>query len=180
MMHHERAADHEREEALSPRKEERIRVLARQLIEHAPEIDDWVLDDENLPDTVSSMLRAMPRRSPWDDILGPFYTTGGMRAALGISRQAIGNRVKTGSLVRVRTAEGESLFPAFQLHEGVPIRGLKPVVQALRTGTDDEYAIAQWLATPHGDRPSPAERLADGDQEDVLRQARHTASVWAL
>ncbi len=153
--------------------------LADAILERVPDLDEWALDDEHLDETVDMIAGVLPRRSPWDELLGPFYTTHSLGKVLGVSRQAIGKRVGSGSLVRVRTQDGESLYPAFQVRDGVLVPGLGEVVQALRMGTDDEYSIAQWLATPVDGGLSPIERLAAGDVDGMLTQARHTAMAWA-
>ena len=156
-----------------------IERLVQALVERAPDLDERALDDEHLRATVDMIANVLPRHSPWDDALGPFYTTTSLRKALGITRQAIDSRCQNGSLIRVRTVDGGYLYPSFQIQDGVPIRGLRRVVQVLRQGTDDDYTIAQWLATPTQDRPSPADRLRAGDDDAVLREARHAAGAWA-
>ncbi len=159
-------------------KETNIRRLAAAIIDRVPDFDVSELDDESLDRTVDMIVGLLPRRSAWDAILGPFYTTGSLCRTLNITRQALDSRVRTGSLIRVRTVDGRFLYPSFQIHDGVAVPGLAPVVRILRSGTEDDYAIAQWLATPGGDGRSPARRLLDGESTDVDREARHTAAAW--
>lgn len=160
-------------------KEANIRRLATAIIDRVPDFDVSELDGESLDRTVEMIVGMLPRRSSWDAVLGPFYTTGSLRRTLNITRQALDSRVRTGSLIRVRTVDGRFLYPSFQIHDGVSIHGLAPVVRILRSGTDDDYAIAQWLATPGDDGRSPAHRLLDGESADVEREARHTAVTWS-
>ncbi|MFT8636742.1 MAG: hypothetical protein ABF811_02135 [Pseudoclavibacter sp.] len=164
-----------------PRAERaQLRRLLEAVSEQIDALDDASITGRDVDDLAQRMVAVIPRRSPWNDVLGPFHSTRGVADLLGVSRQAVAKRVRTGSLVRVVTETGESLFPAFQLRSGRPLPGLLPVVRALRAGTDDEYAIAQWLAAPDpSTRRSPADLLAAGRTDEVLRTATRTAAAWA-
>lgn len=164
-----------------PRDERaQMRRLMEAVSEQIDAMDDVVITAHDVDDLAQRMVAVIPRRSPWNDVLGPFHSTRGVADLLGVSRQAVAKRVRTGSLVRVVTETGESLFPAFQFRSGRPLPGLIPVVRALRAGTDDEYAIAQWLATPDPSTGrSPADLLAAGRTDDALRAATRTAAAWA-
>lgn len=136
--------------------------------------------DAQLEELADRMVASIPQRSPWDEILGPFYTTQRIQQLLGITRQAVTKRVQSGSLVRVMTSEGTALFPVFQIQGGRPLAGLREVVTQLRQGTDDDYAIAQWLVTPDPRTGlSPSMRLANGEDRSVAAQAADTAAAWA-
>ncbi|WP_022885805.1 hypothetical protein [Glaciibacter superstes] len=126
------------------------------------------------------MVAVIPQPSPWNDVLGPFYSTQAVQRFLGVTRQAVQKRVRSGSLVRVVTQDGTSLFPAFQFRDARPVQGLLEVVAELRRGTTDEYAIAQWLAIRDpASGTSPLDRMVAGQIAAVLSEAAHTAAAWA-
>lgn len=63
-------------------------------------------------------ITAIQKAQDFTDRVGPFYSTDRVRQILGtkqpVSRQAISDRVKNHRLLRVQTADGKHLFPAFQ------------------------------------------------------------------
>jgi hypothetical protein len=132
------------------------------------------------------MMAAMPGWSPYDDLIGPFYNTTGLRALLGISRQAIDQRVRRGTLLRVMTRDREALYPVFQF-DGDEMR--QPVQQLLGQLTaldDDGWVRATWFATPAEvlDRHTPRDVCTDPglwDTYGVLatQLADETAQRWA-
>ncbi|PQZ92353.1 hypothetical protein CQ018_12710 [Arthrobacter sp. MYb227] len=64
--------------------------------------------------TVNAMADAVLAANRINDRLGAFYTTDRVRKVLGgISRQAVSERVRNNRLLRVTTADGVVLFPAF-------------------------------------------------------------------
>jgi hypothetical protein len=116
-------------------------------------------------------------------VLGPVYTTGGVRALLGgITRQAVEDRINRGTLFALTTADRRRVFPVFQFDErNEPLDGLAETVASLRPHAD-EWMIASWLTQPADElnRRSPTAWLREGRDRDRLEAfTRATASRWA-
>ena len=95
------------------------------------------------------MVAALPTRHPYDEALGPFYDTAGLVAWLGISRQAVADRVRRGTLLACRTADGPLLYPSLQFGRDGQVRpGVFEVVGELTRHGADGWAVATWLTTP--------------------------------
>lgn len=130
-----------------------------------------------------AMAAALPAAHPFDSVVGPFYDTGGLVSWLGITRQALHHRAKVGQLLACPTADGHTVYPAWQFTpDGSTIPYLAEVLAALRAGSDDPWTHAIWLrtsATDLGNR-SAADWLAAGRKPDrVLAAARGDAARWA-
>lgn len=116
--------------------------------------------------------------------IGPCFTVEGIARALHRSPRAVLALVEDSCLLALTTADDYVVFPAFQLHNGRLVRGVPPVLTALRTGVDDPWAWALWLnSTPlvvEGIAPgvSRIQQLIDGEAEIVLRAAERTAWSW--
>jgi hypothetical protein len=129
------------------------------------------------------MVATIPQPSPWAKVLGPVYTTSGVRALLGgITRQAVEDRINRGTLFALTTADRKRVFPVFQFDaSNEPLDGLAETVAPLRPHAD-EWMIASWLMQPAAElnRRSPVAWLQDGRDRDRLDAfARATASRWA-
>ena len=125
------------------------------------------------------MVATVPEPSPWGE-LGPFYSTRKIAKLLGgVSRQAIADRRKRGTLLGLRTADGVWVYPNFQLddHHRV-LSGLPEVLRILRASEVDEWTLASWLTSPMRsleDR-SPIDWLRQGgDRETLLTLVRDAA-----
>lgn len=134
---------------------------------------------EQVADQVASALPST--RHPYDLELGPFYDTAGLTRWLGVSRQALADRVRRGSLLACRTQDGHLVYPAIQFDGSGRIRsGLAPVLKIF-TGSDG-WLVATWLvtATDALDGNSAMDWLALGrDPSAVLRLAQADAGGWA-
>jgi hypothetical protein len=129
------------------------------------------------------MVATIPQPSPWAKVLGPVYTTGGVRELLGgITRQAVDDRINRGTLFAVTTADRRRVFPAYQFDDrNGPLEGLAEVVAPLRP-LADEWMIASWLTQPAGelDGRSPVDWLRERRDRDRLDSfTRVTVSRWA-
>lgn len=129
------------------------------------------------------MVATLPAPSPWAE-LGPFYSTNRVAKLLGgVSRQAIADRRKRGTLLALRTADDIWVYPEFQFdehHKVLP--GLPEVVRILRGSELDDWTLAGWLSSPmHAlDRRSPVEWLRQGEAlEPLLTLARDAARRFA-
>jgi hypothetical protein len=122
--------------------------------------------------------------TPWSDIVGPCYTSGGLQREIDRGRGAVSKAANELRILRLTTADGQTVYPAFQVHKGAIVPGLQPVLMALQRGVDDPWTWAQWLTARvparHG-RPARRhiDELADGDADRVLAAAQRTAVAWA-
>jgi hypothetical protein len=134
---------------------------------------------------VSSMMRVVPGRSESNELadrIGPFYDTGGLTTWLGKSRQAIDKQVHAGKLLACLATDRVRLYPTWQFTEnGELIPGLRDVLGALHTGTQDGWTQAIWLLTPTPELDGTAlEWLTSRrDPSPVIEMARDDAAVWA-
>ena len=132
-------------------------------------------------DVADRMLALVPVPHPWDAQIGPFYDTPAVVRLLGVSKQAVADRARRGTLLRVTTRQGRHLYPVFQFDR----RRLYPAIpQALAPFRDtrvDGWAIASWLTTPAAalDGATPAQWLRDGgDAAPVVALAEDVAARW--
>ena len=96
------------------------------------------------------MVAAIPSPSLWDDLLGPFYGPGQVTRLLGdISRQAVADRRRRGTLLGLKTADGVWVYPTFQFGSDLEIlHGLPAVLKVLADSKVDHWTLAGWLASP--------------------------------
>lgn len=126
--------------------------VERQLAERADELAQQgrslgSLGD--LDDLAARMVAALPSVHPWDAALGPFYDTAGLMQWLGVSRQALADRVRRGTLLACRTSDGHLLYPILQFGRTGQVRpGVVDVVGILGRSGADGWAIGLWLTTP--------------------------------
>lgn len=137
-------------------------------------------DPEQVAD---AMVAALPMGHVFDEISGPFYDTPGLVRWLGISRQALHQRVARHAILACPLDDGGVVYPAWQfLDSGATLPSLTDVLASLADGTDDAWLIALWMRAPNdnlgGDRPSEWLRNG-GDPQQVLETARQAASSWA-
>jgi hypothetical protein len=95
------------------------------------------------------MLAALPSVHPLDQPLGPFYDTAGLVAWLGISRQALFDRVRRGTVLACRTTDGHLVYPSLQFGRNGAVRpGVQDAVGAFVRKGADGWSIGAWLTTP--------------------------------
>lgn len=95
------------------------------------------------------MVAVLPSVHPLDTALGPFYDTTGLVGWLGVSRQALADRVRRGTLLACRTADGHLLYPLFQFARSGEVRaGIAEAVQVLLRAGVDGWTVGSWLTTP--------------------------------
>lgn len=127
------------------------------------------------------MLDAIPRRSVLDLRAGPFHRRADVSALLGVSRQAVHERVKRGRMLAVDTADGTRLFPTFQFEGGRVHPEVANAIEALSHAAVDGWTIALWLTADHGGVTALA-ALKSGSREmvrDILAEAEDDAARWA-
>jgi len=125
----------------------------------------------------------IPTTAAWDEAIGPFYTSRQARRLLGdISRQALNERTQRRSILRVRTADGIDLYPAFQFDRGGLVRSLPEVLRLFPERIVDGWTLAGWLRAKHGalGDSTVIDWLRDGrEPEPVLDLARRAAARYA-
>lgn len=157
----------------------------------ARELDRMIADDE-VTDfsaaagraTSGAMIAAAHTANRINDRLGAFYTIDRVRQELGgVSRQAVNERVKGRRLLRVETADGKFLFPAFQIADGGVPHRLRDVLKVLLASGADGWTVAYWLTAraEHFGGRTALDLLSTGDEDridDVVALAAHDAAGW--
>ena len=133
-------------------------------------------------DLAKRMLSLVPNpvRNPMADLVGPFYDTPRVQTLLDVSKQAVSDRRKHGSVLAMRTGDGLWVYPVFQF-EGRRVKPALTGVLRVFRGYDG-WTASVWLTTRNDelDGRSPVEWLAHGlDQDLVLRLAAQAAHQWA-
>jgi hypothetical protein len=72
------------------------------------------MDPEEIGDPDDLAAGALPASHPFDAVIGPFYDTTGLTKWLGVSRQALHQRVKVGSILGCPLDDGAIVYPAWQ------------------------------------------------------------------
>ena len=124
---------------------------------------------------------------PFDVDLGPFYDTTGMTRWWAVSRQALADRVRRGTLLACRTADGHLVYPAFQFARDGSVRpGIAEAVAVFARHGVDGWTTAVWLTTPSAafDGESAVDHLvvhraSAAAVARVVQQARADAVAWA-
>lgn len=134
-------------------------------------------------DVADAMVAALPLGHVFDEITGPFYDTSGLTRWLGISRQALHQKVARHAILACPLDDGGVVYPTWQfLNSGATIPSLAGVLATLAEGNDDPWMIALWMRAPseHLDGDRPSEWLRQGrDPQQVIAMARQVASSWA-
>jgi hypothetical protein len=131
-------------DALTEAVRKRIEARADELREQGR-----VLDLGEVEDLADRMVAALPTVHPLDQPLGPFYDTTGLVAWLGISRQALFDRVRRGTVLACRTADGHLVYPSLQFGRNGTVRpGVMDAVGAFTRKGADGWAVGAWLTTP--------------------------------
>lgn len=179
-----RTAGKEATEQLPARSERWVQRLSLEVglqtalrLQHAGTTPDALGSPEEL---AAQMVDAfVPTVWEYDELLGPFVTSEAARKRLGISRQALHQRVARGRLLQVVTADGVHLYPLFQFDGREIRRGLGDVLAQFRDVDIDPWTIAAWLRSPEAllDGATPLDCLAERT-EDVITAARDLAQHW--
>jgi hypothetical protein len=127
------------------------------------------------PDAIAdSMAAALPASHPFDELVGPFYDTSGLRTWLGLSRQRLNQRVKGRQLLACPLDGAGNVYPTWQFrNNGTVVAGLGDVLSILSKSTDDDWQIALWFSTP-------SEKLGNASPKDLLLKGRRVGAVIEL
>lgn len=121
-----------------------------------------------------------PLASPWDDLIGPFVSSEGVQARLGITRQAVASKAARRRILRVITRDGVHLYPLFQFMDDGVLPGLPEVLALFPEAALDGWTLAGWLRTPDPDLgEAPYDALVRGEIERVMAVARTAARTLA-
>lgn len=118
------------------------------------------------------------------EAVGPFWTSETVMRTLGIpTRQALHSRIRSGSLLAVKTSDGKLLFPLSQFvrtRGAVLVKpGLQTVFRILRQ--EDPWAVALLLHAPAQELQghTPLEWVAATGPDVALEElARNTYDEW--
>lgn len=168
------------QEELLAKIEKAIRARARELARQGQSLDDIGPAE----DVAKLMVRAIPQpSSPWSSVVGPVFVTNQLCRILGISRQALADRCRRGTLLCLKTADGHNVYPVFQFndqHRVLP--GLAEVLQTFDRSTVDDWTLAGWLLSEFDalDGRSIIDAVRAGDQhQQVVALAREQADRYA-
>lgn len=163
-----------------------MRLVSQKVHERLRKASEAQLGPETFGDpehVTDAMVAALPLGHVFDEISGPFYDTSGLIRWLGISRQAVHQKVARHALLACPLDDGGVVYPTWQfLAHGATIPSLADVLATLAVGSDDGWMTALWMRAPSedldGDRPSEWLRNG-GDRQPVLAMARRVVSSWA-
>jgi hypothetical protein len=137
--------------------------------------------DAGLDEIARRMAAMVPAASPVNAQFGPFYRTDQVARLLGITRQAVADRIRKRSLLGMRTKEGTWVYPTFQFVDRSILPGLPDALRCFDLAVADGWAVAAWLTSPSavlaGRRPLDHLRAAGGVAE-VLAVARDAMRRW--
>lgn len=129
---------------------------------------------------------SVPRNAMADQVGPTFYDTTGVTVLLAppganpISKQAVEQRRKRGTVLALKTSDKKWIYPTWQFVDHEVLPGLSEVL--LVFGEAPAWSVATWLTTPASDLEgaSPADWLREGrDRGSVLRAAQRMAARWA-
>ena len=128
------------------------------------------------------MLAAVPTVNVWDAQLGPFYDTAGLTRYLGVSKQALADRVKRRRMLAMTTSDGKVVYPVLQFAGRDLLSGLPDVLAVFRDVPVDGWTLASWLVSPSPnlDGMSVVEWLRAGREVAAAQAvAQTTAARWS-
>jgi hypothetical protein len=140
-----------------------------------------VLDALRLRDPLApARLRGLRARERMLSEEGGTLTSAEMAAALGITRQAVDHRRRTGKLIGLNVGRRGYLYPAWQVGPRGVLDGLPDVLAVMEDDDPWTHIIFmlghnQWI---DGERPLDALRRGETDQ--VVLAARHYGEQVAL
>lgn len=142
-----------------------------------------VLTDEGAPEELAARaVSALPQESRLAKDAGPFYDTPSLARWLGITRQALNNRVNKGQMLMCLTSDRQRVYPTWQFNsDGKVLPGISDVIVTFREVGLDGWTVAKWLNVDNPDlNGRKASRLlADGKVDEVVTAARRDVERMA-
>ena len=121
------------------------------------------------------------RRSMYKERFGYFYSSSNVATKLNQSRQALDEAVQAGRVLRVKTSDGEYVYPSFQFAKASVIPEISRLISILKDGGMDDWSVLYWLTSPlpmFDDETSVSVAMNnDGRFEQVVDLA-HGERVW--
>lgn len=145
------------------------------------------LDADELDDIGRQAGEQAAAAAAWRRRIGAMLDTETVTTLLGVSRQALDSRKRSGSVIAL-AGSGTSHYPAWQFDVGANTATVRPVtlriVTEFRERVDDvsSFTIASWSTSPQPelDDRTPAEWItSDGDDAPVVLAARRAAHLEA-
>ena len=132
----------------------------------------------------STLVLPTSVNNPMVELLKPFWSSAKLQQEFKASRQALDSRMRVGSLLGLKTGDGQLVFPAFQFIRdtkgGLKVRpGVIDMLKIVRTSEGYEpWTFATLLRTPAPEREdlTPIEWMRDSDQDQ--RALRDLALRW--
>lgn len=115
----------------------------------------------------------LPRPWVWEERFGPLLTSAEIRNLLGgISREALAQRVKRGTLFGLRDERSRVRYPLMQLDEEArtPLKGLPALIKLFRGLDLSGWELASFLTAvqPELDGQPPTAWLAEGREPELV------------
>lgn len=144
-------------------------------------------DPDDVAASLGSLVAYLPEESPNElaALLGPFWSSAKVQDALGVpTRQALASRRKNGSVLGLKTSDGDVVYPVWQFHRRDDAIEVKPaLVGMLRIlKTFDPWTVAVVLRTPAPELKglTPIDWVRAGRPAATLVElARVVAREWA-
>lgn len=173
------------EEKLEDADHFRRLVVDRLLERWTPERTDLPpaqADTEFVEATVEALLAVLPVRvdNELAALIGSFHDTTGVCRRLNITKQAVDDARRRGTLLGMRTSDSTWVYPTFQFAGAERRTDLKETLLAL--GSVDPWLVASWLCASDESLggQSPQEWLADGGPAElVLERAGDLSRRWS-
>jgi hypothetical protein len=109
------------------------------------------LDAEYDPqELAAAMVRsAVPEPSPWDEVIGAFFSRSSAATRLGVSEKDLDNLVSDDALLEVVTSDGVPLYPAFQFAADHILDGFDQVLAVFDLTAITAWTLAGWFVSAH-------------------------------
>jgi plasmid maintenance system antidote protein VapI len=116
----------------------------------------------------------------WENELGPLLGTADVRELLGVSRQRVDELLRSKRLIALPDSAGRRRYPAFQFHDGQPLRSLIAAFWTIADAAISPWTAASWCTAPDEDALEGLSPVAwargDRDADQLARAARQDAA----
>ncbi|WAC50234.1 hypothetical protein [Frigoribacterium sp. SL97] len=167
---------------ISDYKKELIDAIAERLDSVFDNLEESGREPRNLGDIAvlaDRVVAGIPRSSPINLELGPFYTTASLTRWLGVTRQYVHELVRQRRILSLTTADRHKVYPSFQFGGKGAVLPHMPELVAIFENQLEPATQAMWLVTPNGDLggETPAKWLRHGrPSKAVIASARKYVS----
>lgn len=129
----------------------RVRQSARLLDALIRELDSGDYDEgldaiTDMREAAHKMVMALPGMSPWNELVGPFYSAPDTAALLQITAPRLAELTESQRVLATPTDDGINLYPSFQFaDDGSPTPDLQRALQVMDPDNLDPWYTARWL-----------------------------------